>query len=1105
MANGILSQLPSLTSVVDAQETLSSKYASLMATLPSDTDSLITPLTAGLTSLEEAIPADPATLITPLKTVFEDIAEQLPSEELSAIQDFGTQLTKVLDILKPLQELLGSDDGLRDLRDLVMEQVGDPSELINSLISEFNAFVPTESLEVLQTFVTTLQTFESNLPTNPTEVAQFLAQSFLGVPLNLLAEPLAVVNGFGTQIDSLLEEANLESFNTDLQITIADLNELANQLQTLDLADTDAYSTVLARLTTAQTQLAGLHTHLDGLAGEFEAGLSNLNPEALSTTLQQALETVPEIKVAQVEDFLQLVLEPIQTLNDRLDSLTPEDLAQRLREANTFLDTVIAEQGFDDARAGMLKPFTAIGDAISSLDLAQVRTAISEVFDSLGEGITSITSQTDGVKEAMQAAFDRIDPVLATLAQGGEQVETAIAEVGSAIETAVAEIPFQALQEKIESLLERVNSLIAEFGPILDDALSRVANTIGQLEEVDFGVVAEPILEAIRSLKSTLESINENQLSEAELSAFRVGASVLSTIDISPVNQFILEKFDGLHPSDLVNVLMDQYRTLTDKLADYNPAHLLAPLEEPFEQVFGSLSQFDPGKLLDRVLEPIERLTQLLGNLEGLLSQAIAPLVGFFDSLKQALDDLAPSKLLAPLAELFGRIMELFEKLDIAPFLNELEGLYGQWMQQALEELQQVGNVFTDAGNIKSYLDPETPDPDGDSLGFMPGDILRPVEDVYNKILAALERIPEATLVNAFEQLKGKFVQALAAISPLNLSAQISLSLQEQLARFDFTQQFDRIAGLYSAYSNLALAFDGIDPVQVPVPLQESYRQMAEIVPSLNPELTLAPLRSAFQTLNRATLAIAAGLDVSQLASAFVPVSEKLEALVPAFLKEELDLTHIQTALQALNPGRLADEVNGVYEQFALKTARFGDVFVAELPPIIERLSASTTGFLPTVFEQAFNEIYTPLKTQLAALNPADIVADLEEATYTPLLAALDSIHPNLLLANLNLDSKVQASIDTIDGITTSLKQLQATVSQQWTEILANIDQLNPIRLLEDTLNAAFEEIQLATTLDPQDIIDRLDRLMAIIREDLERALNDIDTALAEMLAAVPS
>ncbi|ASC72318.1 hypothetical protein XM38_032750 [Halomicronema hongdechloris C2206] len=1104
MANGILSQLPSLTSAIDAQETLTNGFSTLTATLPDDTSSLIAPLTTGLGSLAEAIPDEPAALVAPLETSFDQFLEQLSAGQIPAIQTFQAQFTEVFDILAPLQDVLASADGLRDLRDVVFEQAGDPISLVNSLIAEFNTLIPTESLEVLQTFVNTLQTFEANLPSDPTEVATFLAQSFLGVPLDLLAAPLSLVEGMQADIAGLLDATQVEAFETALQTTATQFRTLATQLRTLDLTDAAAYPSLQTGVTAAQGHLTGVQTQLTQLVNDFQTGLSSLNVEGLNDNLQQTLENVPEVKVAQVDDFLQLVLTPIQQITARLDALTPEALTQRLRDANSYLDDVIQGQGFDEIQAGLLKPFNAIGEAIASLNLDQFRDAIADFFGTLGDGITSITSQTDGVKTAIQAACDQIDSVLASLETGGDQVETLISDVGTAIESAIAAIPLEAFRDQVMNLLNQVQGLIASFGPVLDDALDQVSGLIGQLEDIDFRQFAEPIIEAIRSLEATLESINENLLSEAELSAFRVSAGVLSNIDLGPVRTEILNTFDQVHPGNLVNELLAKYQALTDKLADYNPANLLTPLAEPFNHVKSTLDQYNPATLIDPVLDQIESFTQQLGGLDQLITQAIAPLTQLFEALQQAMADLSPSQLLTPLTQQFANIMALFDKLDITPFLDELEGMFSQWLQQALGGLQNVGDGFNSAGDLKTYLDPDTPDPADDTLGFMPGDILRPVEDVYNKVVGALTQIPEATLVDAFNHLKGQFVEALATIAPLNLSAQIASDLQQQLARFDFTQRFDLVADVYSAYGELLLALDSIDIVQVPAALQTDYFQIAGTIPSLNPDLTLADFRPTFQSLNRNTLRLTTGLNVGKLAAAFGPLSEQLTGLIPPFLQETLSLENIQAHLEILNPGRLADEVNQVYEQFAVKTAQFGDVFVAELPPILDRLSANTTGFLPTLLKQAFGEIYNPLKAQLEALNPAGIIADLEADVYTPLVTALDSLHPDTLLAELDLSSKTQGFTNIIDGIITSLRGLQTTISEQWGEILSALDLLNPLNL-QAPLNDAFEQIRLATTLDPQDILDQLDRLVAHIREDLERVLLDVETALSEMLAAAPT
>jgi hypothetical protein len=1099
---GILTQLPDLTEVLNKRGVLVASFRAVTEQLPMDPGSLTSNLTDGLEELGDAIPTNPQALTGALQSSLGSLADLFPKDKLPALQDLSNGLSQALSIVAPAREILASGNGLRDLREVIFEKAGDPNAFISNLLAELSKFIPADAVEVLQNFISTLKDFEASIPSDPSAIAGFLAQSFLGVPVNLLAAPLERVNDFHAKIDALVDLTNLNNLNLKIQETANQLVTCRTLIKDLNLADAAGYQAVAGALTGVQAEMANIQGLLSGLATGFQSGLAALDLNGFTNKLQNTLENFPEIKVAQVDDFLNLVTEPLKQLNRKLDDLSSEQLAQAFSSGKEFFASMITDQGFEEIRETFLKPFHEIGSAIEGLNLDQVRTAITDALNKIGDGINQVAATIQNVKNDVKNVINQISDVLEKINLVGSEVESAISALVTDIQNALRTLPLTEFGNQIENVIKQLDSLLSDFTSVISPAIEALNAVRDELEKIDLRQAAEPGFEAMQTVKGTLEKLDLSQLGSGEAAALRIGLEVLAQIDLSPVRKTLTDAYDEVVPRDPLNGLAGKYQEFVGKMTEYRPGNLLDPLLQPFTQLKDSLRQFDPAALLDPVIPQLEELKTALDNVTA--EQLIAPLTRSFDELIEAMDDFAPSKLLAPLSDVFQEFLALFEKLNIAPLLDELEDMFAQWLEQSLAGVQNLANGFSGASELRSYLDGINGTPSGAEFGFMPGDILRPVEDLFNKIMSLLDQVPDDKLLAAFQSLQTQFIDALQIITPSRLVVDMYNRLRQRLASFDFLNNYEVLAGLYAPYSNLVLEFDAIDQVQVRAEFRANYEKLAALIAAVNPAQVFTPLRPQFQALNGCLASIAGSFDSTGLSPLFGPIKEKVTALIPSYLHGELRLDTLKSQLQQLNPGRFADEVNQEFEAFLIKLSKFGDTLVAELPKLAETIQTGTISFLPELIKEAFNALYNPLKAKCDVLNPASIIAEIESSIFNPVKAALENLNPATIFSDLELDDKFEEFKAALNSIINNLQDIQIVVASFWSELLGNLDQFDPAHL-QTQADAAFAPVQqFITNLNLRGMMEAVEQALARIRSDLDKVLQEAEVALQDMINAIP-
>ena len=1100
---GILEQFPDLTAVLNGRSSLVDSLRGVSGAVPLDPSSLTGNLTAGITALGSAIPSNPQDFVAPLQAALTSLAGAFPKEQFPALGTITNGMSQALAVVAPARDILASGGGLRDLQEIVFENAGDPNAFLGGVIAEITKAIPADSVEILKTFISTLRDFEANIPSDPGAIAEFLARSFLGMPLSLLAEPVGVVRGLHSQIDALVDTTSLDALKAAVAGAASQLAASQALLRSLNPAEAAGYQAAAGALKGVQTELAGIQSRLTGLASGFQSGLAAIDVKGFSGGLKTKLEAFPEIRVAQIDDFIRLVREPLQQLNRSLQQTTPEQLAQAFQGANAQFASIIGEEGFGDIREALLKPFQEVGAAIQGLGLDEVRAAITNALSKIRDAVNQVAAAIESFKNEVRRVVNEIGSVLNSVNLAGTEVGNAVRSLATQIQSSLNALSLEDFARLIEEVIARLSSVLTAFKSTIGPAIQDLNRFREELEAIDLRQSAEPAFDTIKTVTGILENLNLSLVPGGAAAALRSKLDALADIDLSPIRETLTQKLNAALPHDAFHDLAGKYEALSARMADYDPAELLDALQPPFEQLRNALHQFDPAAVLEPVFPPLEATKATLENVSP--ARLLAPLAQSFDGVVHAMDELAPSRLLSPVTEAFQELMALFEKLNIVPVLDNLEQLFGQWMEKGLSELQHAAKGFAGEGGLKSYLDGIDGSPESPEFGFMIGDVIRPVEDLFNKIMSLVNQIPDDKLLAAFKALQSQFVDGLQTIDPARFAGDVRGRLRERVSAFDPLNNFDVLGSLHTPYSDVVLEFDRIDPIRIPSQLRPKYDELASLVAAVNPTRLFAPLRDQFHGLNGSVISFVGAFDTAGLSPVFGPIKRKLDGLIPVYLHGELNLDRIRAQLQQLNPGRLADELNKDVETLLVGLTKFGDTLVAELPKLAETFTSGTVSFLPQLVKEAFNDVYLPLKGQLDAINPGSIIAELESSVFNPAKAAVESVNPATIFTELGLDVAFDQFRATLSSLIDNLRSIQRVSSSLWKELLDSLDQFNPSQLKAQAEAAFVPAQQFIKDLDLGRTLAAFDQTLARIAQDLDALLQDAEAALEDMARAIPA
>jgi hypothetical protein len=237
----------------------------------------------------------------------------------------------------------------------------------------------------------------------------------------------------------------------------------------------------------------------------------------------------------------------------------------------------------------------------------------------------------------------------------------------------------------------------------------------------------------------------------------------------------------------------------------------------------------------------------------------------------------------------------------------------------------------------------------------------------------------------------------------------------------------------------------------------------------------------------------------------FAVVQQRLEALIPDFLRHPVTADTLHAALDALDPKHIADQVNQEFDLLLEKLMRFAGVLAEELPKVVGDWTGKIQHGLDGLIRDAFEAVHAPLKAQLENLDPANLEADLNHEVFDPIRTALDSLSLESILNDAGLTAKYDQAKTALAGVIDSLQQLKSSLDSAFDTAVNGVLAVSP-RSLEPDLQAAYAPIaQSLAGLSLDGIADDLKTQFQRIGDQAADVLQAVLEALQAMVAAIPS
>lgn len=1121
--SGVFDQLPDLASLGNLRDVVGTNFRSALDSTPQTGTDILGSLPDDVNTLLSAVPGDPDGLIQPLTTFFDNTRQAAELDLTQPVQAVAEGLTQVRNdvVGSALGELVFAPGETRELKEVLLEQVPElTAQFLTGLTSMRDDVVSAEKVQEAIDFVSEISAFTADLPTEPEEIVDFLAQSFVGLPGSLLDAPLALANPLLERLEQMADAAANNDVQLQLRTLVAQLNSAASQIGGIDVTVESNYQAAIDQLTAAQTSLTAISGGVQGVIESLSNGLGQVDLSQFETDFRSAVEGIPALEVTSLDEVGAGVLAPLERINQAMDSLGSQEFIDRLRVLLQSIAEGQEELALGSWQADILGFFEEIQTFIEQLDLTGVRDQIGSAFDTIDQEISGLGEdfkQTliDTINEPLSAVENAVDSI--NLAS----VTALIEDVFGQLNTALDNISIADLQAGLVSAFGTLDGVIGELVTQTTSIADQLDDIISSLGEIQFDPVASEVIADIEDVTEKLSQIAPDSLSTVQRIALAAAVGILQALDFQEnVTDFLTERCNELValPQEPLQTVADQLDALFERVTAFDPEIIVAPLNDLYAQILEPIDNLEASALLQPLDDALSQAKEAFDTLSP--AQLKAPLDELYAPLPAALDTLSPTELLQPVVDVFDRFEEALRKVDLTILFDELETLLDELFAQAkaeiVDHIQGLGlpaPVSDFLTSLTALLDLVSPtfftDPANKFIGamdaimadFSPGDLFIPLQTLYDQLVALLDQVDDEVLVGGFEQVRETLTTTLNRTDPAILAGGINNLSLETSTFYAALNPGSLTTALDGPYQSLTTAFARLDETTIPPELQALYDQIEDLVTSVNPQPSLSTLQGSYTTaLNQLDGLGQVSLD--GLADTFAPIRQQIDGLIPDFLREPVTAEGVAAALNDLRPDAIAAEVDAAFAEFRQRFTALRPQLVAELQGFAEEQRDLLVFFDFRVLAEKFQEIYDAITAQVAALNPAAIVADLQ-GTFDTVKTQIDELNPTFLVDELTetfdqVKDKLDAlGLDTVEaGLDASLQNVKDKLALlDPVEILRQAGLLDTFAELEDALAA----VSVATVI--ADLDEALKKLCAELESELEKT----QAAFERMISAIPA
>ena len=512
-----------------------------------------------------------------------------------------------------------------------------------------------------------------------------------------------------------------------------------------------------------------------------------------------------------------------------------------------------------------------------------------------------------------------------------------------------------------------------------------------------------------------------------------------------------------------------------------------------------NLESFRPSSLLTDMLA---ELRDAAAKLDAFTPSAVlAPITAPLAQVKRFVDEtLSLDPVFAQLNAALDRLTALLAKVDVAPFLDELESALAD-VRTRLESMLTTDGILDGLRPIHqavmsalAALDPST--------------LLAPIQNAKQTLVTAVDAVDVSALSGAFDALAHEIDSF--GLDPIRARFHDrAQQLVSALSAFDLAGKVTQLQTLQHAIHE-ALDSRGVLPDAV---AEDRRQSMLATVDALDPVAVLAPAVTAFRKAQTDAAALAAALDTS-LASG-TALQTQLTALVAKLrdmaLGVEAGTDPKQTLHHAIDTafGELGlDEITALYSQVH-------DTFDSYSP---EHLQGQLDALLAPVHElitgltdphELFAEVETAFNDVKGIVDPGlrDFVTQLRgdvEPILDAVKAKVDAV--DLGAVSSELDARYAEITQLKNRLLDKLQSLVDGLDAPYREVVQIVEDLNPatvlVQPLEETFNAIMAKLGV---IDVRKVFQPLLDAIGALRDKLLAQIDRVEQAFEEFLGAAPS
>lgn len=1016
-----------------------------------------------------------------VEEMFGSLAEIAPFADLTIVTEVVDILGALKDRLQPLRDLMGMDPAA--MVEHVMQGAGGPGAIVEQMVSQVTDTFAAEIPDVIAIPMSALRDLAGGLPADPAKIAGFFARFILGLDIDAIRSPFALLDAARLQIEGGADIAALEARIVAVTLKV----DLAADVLLGHAPDLQA---ALAGLAEVRTEIDLLTSSvLPGAFDSLTADIGSVDVAGLAGKLDTALAPLLDHVPVQSHGIGDFFLPPLRTIGGGIDSLSAGMIADLLAELEAEIRKKFAESDITNLRDDVTTLLSGVVAFLNGLPLPALRDKLTQALLEIEGKLGAIGdfSPVGEIAAKMQEVANAIDDI------DTSAVTDQIAGLADEVRAFTQQFPIGEIRDELASLLDIANGLVADLPPLIDDLKAQIDGLAHEVTSIDLSAAGDASVAVVHDLRTKVNKALDNaDLPDALKVPLGLIAGEVRHIDLTasidgPLSD-IVAKIDIAGALAPVQGAIDQARAALQKLS---PSALAEQLDAPFEAVLDKLEQFGPAMIIDKLSKCFQVAVGQLDKLDPV--KLVKPLQDAFDAIlakaRQAAD---PAPLLAPLAKAYAELLSFLDEIDPETLLGNLIG-----------EVSKLPGTL--AGATGSALSAKV-DPGAVALpaavggnAFRFGDMLRP----FAALVAQARATVRGGAADALEEALHFVSQPLALLSRAGQMAgghvvEIADAIEKRRALVDPNAQSGPMADLRHALARLARIEAGVAAAG------HGSAELSGAVGSVQLDVYVTVSAPKCQGLDTAAGGLTGGLKTDQLCRSMVALGNVISSFVPPALAlpdtEAAILDKIDALFDVIDPTPIADEMDAIGLQLQAKFQSFASEIAAGLFRIWNAIFEEMMPVLPQGLLPVLGEVFDAIRTQLAVLDPARLEAELGEVLDV-VVAQLEAYSPAAFAGTLSgsfnalknkigeLDPKaLLGDLDPLAQVIEELKTLKPSIvlkpltdqAEQVDKALVGLLDFNPAVIITEAIDNLKVQIEL---------------VVEAIEEELDGLLGDLEGA----------